>query len=275
MNVLVNPRIEKHLEYLRQHLPHALLIVGKKGSGARTLAHALAGQHTKTPQLISPEKDKKPDRTGSIGIEQARKLYETVRSHTTNARVIVIEDAHLMTAQAQNALLKLLEEPNKHTHFILSAHTRQGLLPTILSRVQSIELPPITPDQTNTLLDTLQVHDPRIRAQLQFVAAGKPAELIHLAQTPTALTARGQIVSDARTLLQADPYERLKLCHAYKDDRARTLRLVDTCLQLLRGSLEKQPSSNHIISELDRYVRAYERIDRNGNVRLLLAQLVV
>ena len=275
MSLLLNPSSEPQFLHLKTSLPHALLLVGEKGMGARTVAFELARAHTKTVQLVRPEKDKMPDPAGSIGVERIRELYGSARSREPLTRIIIVEDAHAMTAQAQNAFLKLLEEPAENTHFILTAHTRQGLLSTILSRVQTFELRPITPEQTSQLLDTLKVSDARARAQLNFVAGGKPAELTRLAQEPSALTARGGVISDARTFLQAAPYERLVLCQKYKDDRAKALRFVDACLALLRSSLAKQPTNHQIVRELERYLLAYEKMERNGNIRLNLARLVL
>lgn len=275
MSLILNPASMRQFEHLITRLPQALLVVGEKGMGARTIARELAHTHAKSVQQVAPEKDKKPDRAGSIGVEQIRELYASARSRETASRVIVIEDAHTMTPQAQNAFLKLLEEPSANTHFILSAHTRQGLLATILSRVQTFELRPITPEQTNELLDELKVSDARSRAQLVFVASGNPAELIRLATEPRALTERGGVISDARAFLQAAPYEQLTMCQKYKDDRAKALRFVDACLDLLKASLTKQPSNQQIIRELERHLRAYEQIQHNGNIRLNLAGLVL
>src|ERR1700744_3250250 len=88
------------------------------------------------------EKDTSKKATQSIGIEDIKKLQEKlflkpIRSQT---KLVVIEDAHLLTTEAQNALLKVLEEPPANTNIILAAETKELLLPTILSRCQLIEL---------------------------------------------------------------------------------------------------------------------------------------
>jgi len=80
--------------------------------------------------------------TQSIGIETVKliqkKLYfKPVKSAN---KIIVIEDAHLLTPEAQNALLKVLEEPPANTYIFLGTETKEALLPTILSRCQIIEL---------------------------------------------------------------------------------------------------------------------------------------
>jgi hypothetical protein len=79
-----------------------------------------------------------------IGIEEIRKITSVlnlvVPSNKSISRVIVIDNAELMTIEAQNALLKNLEEPPEGTLFILCATSINALLPTIASRVSSIAL---------------------------------------------------------------------------------------------------------------------------------------
>ncbi|MBQ2697864.1 MAG: hypothetical protein IJF59_04225, partial [Clostridia bacterium] len=82
----------------------------------------------------------------SLKVEQIRALRETARLAPMGGsrRVALIESADLMTPQAQNALLKLLEEPPAHLVFLLTAVRAGALLPTILSRVTRV-LPPEQP----------------------------------------------------------------------------------------------------------------------------------
>jgi DNA polymerase III delta prime subunit len=80
--------------------------------------------------------------TQSIGIEavkliQKKIFFKPVRS---SKKIVVIEDAQLLTPEAQNALLKVLEEPPANTIIIVGTETKETLLPTILSRCQLIEL---------------------------------------------------------------------------------------------------------------------------------------
>ena len=80
--------------------------------------------------------------TGSIGIEDIKSLQKNIflkPIHSEN-KVIVIDDAQLLTVEAQNSLLKLLEEPPDRTIIFLSTETYEPLLSTILSRCQVIKL---------------------------------------------------------------------------------------------------------------------------------------
>jgi len=80
--------------------------------------------------------------TKSIGIETIKLMQKNLylKPMKSENKLIVLEDAQLLTPEAQNALLKVLEEPPAHTHIILGTETKEALLPTILSRCQIIEL---------------------------------------------------------------------------------------------------------------------------------------
>jgi|SRR5579872_3935432 len=91
--------------------------------------------------VISKETDTKTS-SQSIGIETIkliqRKLYfKPIKSAD---KLVVIQEAQLLTPEAQNALLKVLEEPPANTFIILEADSQEALLPTILSRCQIITL---------------------------------------------------------------------------------------------------------------------------------------
>lgn len=80
--------------------------------------------------------------TQGIGIEEIKlmqqKLYlKPIKSPT---KAVILRDAELLTIPAQNALLKILEEPPEHTIIILSVKTKEALLPTVLSRCNIIDL---------------------------------------------------------------------------------------------------------------------------------------
>lgn len=80
--------------------------------------------------------------TTSIGIDQIRKLGQWVarKPHSSKFKAAIIDEAEKLTHQAQNALLKTLEEPPKNTLIILTAPQETLLLPTIISRCKIIKL---------------------------------------------------------------------------------------------------------------------------------------
>jgi len=80
--------------------------------------------------------------TQSIGIEDIKQMQKKIflKPIKSEQKAIIIDEAELLTIEAQNALLKILEEPPAHTLLILSTSTKETLLPTILSRCQIIQL---------------------------------------------------------------------------------------------------------------------------------------
>lgn len=138
-------------------LPHALLIAGPKGIGKRHFSEALAqyllcespvsdlacgkcracqlnkgGNHPDL-MVIQPEDDSK-----GIKIDQVRKLTEALGKTAQQGgfKVVILDPAEAMNANASNALLKSLEEPQANTLLILISHGASQILPTIKSRCQ-------------------------------------------------------------------------------------------------------------------------------------------
>jgi len=79
----------------------------------------------------------------SIGINQIRHLQHQLqlKPYSSSKKVAIIPEAEKLTIPAQNAMLKLLEEPPKDTIIILSSPTSEVLLPTVVSRCRIVKLP--------------------------------------------------------------------------------------------------------------------------------------
>lgn len=142
-----------------KRIPHAVLILGDFGTGKHTLSKYLSkaivcsgdnipcglcnncrtadsGNHPDIT-VISPEEDKK-----SITVAQVRDLINEayIMPHSAQKRVFILDPADSMNAQAQNALLKVLEEPPKTVMFILIAENKGAFLDTVISRCAVINL---------------------------------------------------------------------------------------------------------------------------------------
>ena len=123
-------------------LPHALLFYGQERIGKKALAIEFAKffiGRTSPPDFILVEPTGK-----EIQISQIREIINkfSFKPYLADFKLAVIDNAHLMTSEAQNCFLKFLEEPKDKTFLILVSAYPSLLLPTILSRVQKIRFFP-------------------------------------------------------------------------------------------------------------------------------------
>ena len=268
-----NQTTKRQLEQFALHLPGALLITGAEGIGLTSAALEVSLRSKAVVQTVLPEKDEKIDiEKGSITVDSIRRLYNITKTIEPSGRIIIIDYAERMAKTAQNAFLKLLEEPTEGTHFILLTHQPGLLLPTILSRAQRLDMRPITPEQSNDLLDSLKVRDERQKAQLLFIAGGFPAELARLASDSAYFESRSEIIKDAREYVVGNSYARLLIAKKYKDDRTKALLVLADAMKLLQKTLVNggDDSSIATIAQLE---KVYGRIQGNGNIRLQMASV--
>jgi DNA polymerase III delta prime subunit len=274
MNLVIHPTSQEQLDLSIKDLPQSLLLSGPRGIGLSTIALQIAGKQLAAVLRPQDKKEQADSERGTITVEMIRQLYDQTRAKRTTARIIVIDDADRMSRGASAAFLKLLEEPSVNTHFILTTHASQLLVPTIRSRVQELALLQITTVQTDEHLAMLGIQDKTKRAQLQFIAQGLPAELTRLANDNIYFTQRADLMSDARTLLLAKPYDKLTVIQKYQSDKDATLDLINSAITIARRSLSAKPQIS-LVEQLERLLQVKEHLLSNFNVRLQLTQLVL
>src|SRR5438477_4022037 len=175
-------------------LPPALLLTGPEGVGKRTLAIEVArgllcdkgpGEPCRecrtclrTARAIHPDLMIVVPETATgflaretIKIEHIRDAMREIAGlpFEARARLVVIDEAHTMTEQAMNALLKSLEEPPATSHLVLVTASPQALLPTIRSRCQTLRLGPLPASVLESHLEQshgLSHAEARLRAAL-------------------------------------------------------------------------------------------------------------
>ena len=275
MNVVVHPESQRLLDAALREAPHAVLLTGPSGVGLATIAKYYAKQSPEQLITVLPEKNEVVDIIkGTITVDSIRRLYDITRTIEPSGRIIVIDYAERMAPAAQNAFLKLLEEPTEGTRFMLLTHQPELMLPTITSRSQRVDIRPITSMQSNDFLDALEVTDATKRAQLLFIAEGLPAELTRLVSDTKIFEARATLVKDARSLVTGSAYERLRLAKQYKDSRDDALTLIEDALKLLRRTIAANGDTASLRA-LARFEVIHKRLSEQGNVRLQLSATVV
>ncbi len=145
----------------RDRIAHAYLFVGPRGTGktttARIFAKALNCVNGPTPTPCNECENCKAITSGNMmdvmeidgasnnSVDQIRDLRDDVRYAPTQGKfkIYIIDEVHMLSTAAFNALLKTLEEPPAHVKFVFATTEAQKVLPTIVSRCQRFELKPI------------------------------------------------------------------------------------------------------------------------------------
>ncbi len=150
--LVLHPVTTRQYQSFIESPSHAVILLGPNGSGklalAKNLLEPILGLNPGSFDRYVYAIVRSPQDGKAIGIEVVREMEHflslKVPSSAPYNRAIIIEDSHKLTTEAQNALLKTLEEPPEGTIIVLTANHAQALLPTIRSRAQAIVVK--TPD---------------------------------------------------------------------------------------------------------------------------------
>ncbi len=119
-----------------ERLSHAYIFAGSRGTGKTSVARILAKELGTTDDDLY-----EIDAASNRGIDDIRTLRETIETmpFSSKKKVYIIDEAHMLTREAWNALLKTLEEPPKHVLFIMATTELEKIPETIQSRCQICE----------------------------------------------------------------------------------------------------------------------------------------
>ena len=266
MSLLIDTSFQSTYNNLKRALPHASLLHGARGVGLFTIAKSLVPKGYELI-IITPSQKTKTALT-SIGIERIRDLYEEVKSSAQ--QLVVIDDADKMTSSAQNALLKLLEEPNQYTSFVLTSHFPEQLLSTIRSRTQTILVPSVAGDAIAGLIESSPGLATAKRQQVKFLSSGLPAELSRLLADDEYFNVRSSQMQLAKKILEAKPHDAISLLIKLKLDRTQAVKVIEDTITLLKRT-PTETGLKRILSLL----QAYDAIVYGGNPRLHLIKAML
>ena len=240
---------------------HALLVIGATGIGKQFLCQYIAGQLINGDvtqyaymSYVEPEKDK-----SGIGIESIRSLHHLLKLRLpANApwRIIIVPQAHKLTVEAQNGLLKLLEEPPERTVFMLASDSEYSVLPTIRSRSQQLTVR--TPSQEDLAKFFSTTYETSTVQQAYLMSGGLPG-LMHslLSHQDHPLK---NAVQTARRLLQSTQFERLCDVESLAKDRQTALHVIFVLQHMARAATAQsaKTADSNAVKRIQQWHRVHQ-----------------
>ena len=198
--------------------------VGKK-TFAESLAHYLEGRDFEPSSHILQDTLRIEPTNESIGIDTARKIksYLSETPIASARRIVIVNQAQMLTLQAENALLKISEETPQHSLIIFITTNPEALLGTLSSRLQKIYFGPVANKELERMFPGKGISS-KEREGLMRVAAGSPGRLKKL------FGEEGSVEETARKVIAASPETRKKLLKEYLDEDESPLALLDALL---------------------------------------------
>jgi len=321
------------IELLQQHIRaegvrHAYLFTGPDQVGKRTLALAFAMALT-CPEALSPgepcgrcrtcsmmRSETHPDLSvirltegeSEVKIDQVRELQRRLALTPRQAgrRIALLVDFDLASAEAQNALLKTLEEPADRVVLLLTAGSTSRLFPTLVSRCEVLNLRSVRPEVIEGVL-TSEGEPGESARLLAAVSGGRPGAARALRADPEQLAQRSAALDDLARLLSANRNERFAAAEVWAKKRTRNEELeavrqrvrprLTTWLTLWRDALLVSHGVKTHLANPDRTVdlerlagslrrealaagvtairTALDRLDQYANIQLTLETLMI
>ncbi len=207
-------------------LSHAYIFHGADGVGKTTLAleyakaivcenHTGCGVCSACKQFYSTSDIHILEGERSISVNQIRELTTEIYLQPFHfpKKIYLIKDAEKMTTGAQNALLKVFEEPPKYAVILLVANSLSGLLPTILSRGVQIRCPQLSPNELKEYFHKNNLPVPR--EELLSLSNGSVTEALALANSGDYNEMRSVILRDTALLIKNRTHK--DVIRLYKD----------------------------------------------------------
>lgn len=308
--------LQQHVAH--QTLRHAYLLTGPAGVGRRTLAlrlvQALNCQTPAAPgvpcrncrvckqieagQNIDLMVVQAESEGGTLKVEQVREVQKflSLKPYQSPYKTILFLRFQEANANAQNALLKTLEEAPSYAVLLLTADNAEQLLPTIISRCEILRLRPLLVDAVDEFLLSRGIDADQARL-LAHLSGGRPGYALRLAADKKALDFRTEKLDDLARLLSAKRRDRLGYAEKLardKDGFRQTLLIWlsywrDVLLKTsgAQASLTNTDRANEIEAlsyEVDLYLarrmaemleKSIERLEKNVNARLLAEVLLL
>ena len=269
--------------------PHALIIEGEQGLGKRTLARQLAAalvcrseskpcmecaQCRKAVQNIHPDifEHSAAGGANSFHVDVVRNVISDafVQPNEAEYKVYILGNADCMSVSAQNALLKVLEEPPSYVVFILTASSKSMMLETVLSRsvVVTLEGVPLE-DGVKYISDRFNDTDKNsIRANLEAFNGniGKATDALQEGKTGDLTNV---CVALCKALVNDNEYALLTACSVFQKDRQGIVFAMELLKNIFRDALVYSSGCDLVSGQLETITLLKNKLTRQKLIDLI------
>ena len=237
-------------------ISHAYMFEGPSGVGKNTMARELAATLLDMENLFnSPDYIEITPDGNSIKIAQIRKLQSDILVKPYKSyKIYVIDEAQKMTVEAQNALLKTLEEPPKYAIIILITNNKESLLDTIKSRCEIIKFTPIPLVEVADYLTQIGVDKNRASLLANF-SRGSMQKAIELSESEDFHIMREEVQKYVETFLTGSMLDIMDIQSSIEKYKDNITNVLDLLVNYFRDiMMVKENVDSSMIINLDRLV---------------------
>ena len=237
-------------------ISHAYMFEGPSGVGKNTMARELAATLLEMENLFnSPDYIEITPDGNSIKIAQIRKLQSDILVKPYKSyKIYVIDEAQKMTVEAQNALLKTLEEPPKYAIIILITDNKESLLDTIKSRCEIIKFTPIPLVEVADYLTQTGVDKNRASLLANF-SRGSMQKAIELSESEDFHIMRDEVQKYVETFLTGSMLDIMDIQSSIEKYKDNITNVLDLLVNYFRDiMMVKENVDSSMIINLDRLV---------------------
>ena len=292
---------EKKINILRQiiksnNIPHAMIFSGPEMIGKKKIAiefiknifcEELCGEcyfcksieYNPDINIISPV-------DGNIEIEEIRKAKErlSLKPYYNKIKALIIDDSHLMKSDAQNAFLKMLEEPKGNTLIIFITPFREMLLKTIRSRAQEIKFSLVGNEEIEKYLISLGASSKKAK-EISLISSGQIGKAINFFEDKSKMDFFNKSIEDIMFLSRSNISQRFQYAEKLKDDKVKIIEILDIWERFLRREIllkvfNYKSSVNYSLQKTKELIDELEKIkyiieSSNINKRIAFESLLI
>lgn len=256
----------KKIEFLKKinNIPHAMLfsgpeLIGKKKIALEFIKSIFCKESCQNCYSCkSIDSNSFPDLNivepieGNIAIEELRNFIQklSLKSYNNGLKVGIINDAHLMKKDAQNALLKTLEEPKGGTLIILISHHPEMILKTVRSRLINMKFSLAPNKEIEDYLISLGASEEKAK-EITLISSGQVGKAVNFYNDPLKVNFLRESIEDIISLTKSEMYKRFEYAKKFKEENEKIVEVLEIWERFFRKEMMSKIFNNS--SSLNNY----------------------